>query len=133
MDVDVLLKEMQTQKRSIAIVVDSFGGTSGVVTVEDILEEIVGEIDDEYDIDEIKDIEKIDEHTWLVNAFVKVDTLIDDHGLDLPVGDYETVAGLIISHLANIPTKGQKLEINKYKFEVIEVTNKKIKKVKISR
>ena len=131
MDVNVLLKELQNQKKSIAIVVDSYGGTSGLVTIEDILEEIVGEIDDEYDVEEIKDIVKIDENTWIVNGFVKVDTLIDDYAFDLPEGDYETIAGLVISTLAKIPVQGQKLNISNYKFEMVEVTNKKVKKIKI--
>ena len=131
MDVNVLLKEMQAQKKTIAIVVDAYGGTSGLVTIEDILEEIVGEIDDEYDVDEIKDIVKINENTWMVNGYVEVDTLIDDFELDLPEGDYETIAGLIISTLAKIPYQGQKININKYLFEIVEVTNKKIKKVRI--
>ena len=130
MDVNVLLKEMQAQKKSIAIVVDAYGGTSGLVTIEDILEEIVGEIDDEYD-EELKDVVKVDDFTWIVNGFVEVDTLIDDYELDLPVGDYETIAGLVINTLARIPNQGQKMKINGYLFEMVEVTNKKIKKIKI--
>jgi putative hemolysin len=131
MDVDVLLKEMQKNQKSIAIVVDAYGGTAGLVTMEDILEEIVGEIDDEYDVEEIKDVEKVDDNTWIVNAFVEVDTLNDNFGLELPDGDYETIAGLILAHLEQIPARGKKITIDKYKFEILEVTNKKIKKVRI--
>jgi len=131
MDVDVLLKEMQKHKKSIAIVVDAYGGTAGLVTMEDILEEIVGEIDDEYDVEEIKDVEKVDDKTWIVNAFVEVDTLNDNYGFELPDGDYETIAGLILAHLEQIPARGKKIKIDKYKLEILEVTNKKIKKVKI--
>ena len=131
MDVDVLLKEMQKNQKSIAIVVDAYGGTAGLVTMEDILEEIVGEIDDEYDVEEIKDVEKVDDNTWIVNAFVEVDTLNDNFDLELPDGDYETIAGLILSHLEQIPARGKKITIGKYKFEILEVTNKKIKKVRI--
>ncbi len=133
MDVDVLLKELQNSKKSMAVLVDSFGGTSGIVTVEDILEEIVGNIDDEYDIEDIKDVEKINDNTWIVNAYVEVDDLIDLHGIDLPEGDYETIAGLIISYIAKIPTQGTVLNVNEFKIEIIEVTNKKIEKVKITR
>jgi len=131
MDVNTLLKTMQTLKKSIVVVCDSYGGTSGIVTVEDILEEIVGEIDDEYDIEEINDVEKIGTNAWLVNAFVEVDTLNDDFDLKIPDGEYETIAGLIISQLATIPKRGQKIIVEDYTFEVVEVTNKKIKKVKI--
>jgi len=132
MDVDVLLKSMQKNQKSIAIVVDAYGGTAGLVTMEDILEEIVGEIDDEYDVDDIKDVEKIDNNTWIVNAFVEVDTLNDNFDMELPQGDYETIAGLILAHLEQIPARGKKITIDNYKFEILEVTNKKIKKVKIT-
>ena len=132
MDVDVLLKSMQKNQKSIAIVVDAYGGTAGLVTMEDILEEIVGEIDDEYDVDDIKDVEKIDNNTWIANAFVEVDTLNDNFDLELPQGDYETIAGLILAHLEQIPARGKKITIDNYKFEILEVTNKKIKKVKIT-
>ena len=132
MDVNTLLKEMQSNKKSIAIVVDSYGGTSGLLTIEDLLEEIVGEIDDEYDVEEIKDVVKLNNNTWIVNGYVEVDTLIDDFEINLPSGDYETLAGLIINTLAKIPTHGQKLKINNYTLEITDVTNKKIKKVKIT-
>ena len=133
MDADVLLREMQTYKKSIALVVDSYGGTSGIVTVEDILEEIVGDIEDEYDIEQSKDVEKINDHTWIVNGFVEVDDLNDNYNMSLPEGDYETIAGLLISNIAKIPSQRQIITQNEYKIEVLEVTNKKIKKVKITK
>ncbi|MCK9330020.1 MAG: hemolysin family protein [Candidatus Cloacimonetes bacterium] len=132
MDVDDLLRELQNSKKSMAVLVDAYGGTSGIVTVEDILEEIVGNIDDEYDIEDIKDVEKINDNTWIANAYVEVDDLIDLYNIALPHGDYETIAGLIISHLAKIPIQGTILNVDNYKIEVIEVTNKKIEKVKIT-
>ena len=133
MDLNVLLKELQTMKKTMAIIVDAYGGTSGMLTIEDILEEIVGEIDDEYDIEEINDVVKINDNTWIVNGYVDVDTLIDDFEINLPEGDYETIAGMIIDQLARIPSKGQKINVNDFVIEILEATNTKIKKVKIIR
>ena len=132
MDVDKLLTEMQTQKKSMAIVVDSFGGTAGIVTIEDILEEIVGEIEDEYDTTS-EEIEKIDENTFLIQGFVEIDYLNDEFDMDLPEGDYETIAGLIIGKLARIPTRKTKLSVGNWNIEVKQVTDKKIVKVKLIR
>jgi putative hemolysin len=132
-DVNALLNKMQLKKRSMAVIVDSYGGTSGIVTIEDILEEIVGDIEDEYDNEENKDIEKINENTWLLNALVKVNDLCETLDIELPDGEYETIAGLLIDKIARIPSRGQKITIDNYRFEIIEVTNRKIKKVKFTK
>jgi len=133
-DLDVLLKEMQTKHRSMAIIVDSFGGTSGIITMEDILEEIVGDIEDEYDAeDEEKDVEQVSPNTWLAAADVEIDRLADDYGIELPEGDYETIAGLILDHLERIPHQGQVITIAPYRLQVLQATSKKIVKVKIHR
>ncbi|MFA6910484.1 MAG: hemolysin family protein [Candidatus Cloacimonadaceae bacterium] len=131
MDVDVLLKEMQSQRKSMAIIVDSYGGTAGIVTIEDILEEIVGEIEDEYDDDEIPDVEQISANTWIAMADVEIDRLADDYGIELPEGDYETIAGLILDHLEKIPNQGQFITVEPYRIQVLQATDKKIVKVKI--
>lgn len=131
-DLDVLLKEMQTKHRSMAIIVDSFGGTSGIVTMEDILEEIVGDIEDEYDTeDEEHDVEQVSPNTWLAAADVEIDRLADDYGIELPEGDYETIAGLILDKLERIPHQGQVITLPPYRLQVLQATSKKIVKVKI--
>lgn len=131
-DLDVLLKEMQTKHRSMAIIVDSFGGTSGIVTMEDILEEIVGDIEDEYDTeDEEHDVEQVSPNTWLAAADVEIDRLADDYGIELPEGDYETIAGLILDKLERIPHQGQVITLAPYRLQVLQATSKKIVKVKI--
>ncbi|MCD8478813.1 MAG: CBS domain-containing protein [Candidatus Cloacimonetes bacterium] len=111
-DLDVLLKEMQKHRRSMAIIVDSYGGTAGMVTMEDILEEIVGEIEDEYDEDEEKDVEQVSPNTWIAMADVEIDRLADDYEIELPEGDYETLAGLILDKLERIPHQGQFVNID---------------------
>ncbi|MCB5253430.1 MAG: hemolysin family protein, partial [Candidatus Cloacimonetes bacterium] len=115
MDVDILLKEMQLQHKSMTIIVDSYGGTAGIVTIEDILEEIVGEIEDEYDDDGDQDVQQISPNTWIAMADVEIDHLADDHEIELPEGDYETVAGLILDHLEKIPHQGQFITIAPYR------------------
>lgn len=130
-DLDVLLKEMQKHRRSMAIIVDSYGGTAGMVTMEDILEEIVGEIEDEYDEDEEKDVEQVSPNTWIAMADVEIDRLADDYEIELPEGDYETLAGLILDKLERIPHQGQFVNVEPYRIQVLQATDKKIVKVKI--
>ncbi|MCD4828640.1 MAG: hemolysin family protein [Candidatus Cloacimonetes bacterium] len=134
MDVYALLREMQTHRKTMVIVVDSYGGTAGLLTVEDILEEIVGEIEDEYDTEEEKEIEKINENTYLIQGFVEVDDLNDEYDIQLPGnGNYETLAGLIIDKLERIPTRGQKLRVGDWDLEMMQVTRRKIQRVKCTR
>ncbi len=131
-DLDILLKDMQKKQKSMAIIVDSYGGTAGIITMEDILEEIVGDIDDEYDVDEEdNDVEQVSPNTWLAQADVEIDRLADDYGIELPEGDYETIAGLILDHLERIPHQGQVITIEPYRIQVLQATSKKIVKVKI--
>jgi putative hemolysin len=133
MDVQVLLSEMQNRKKSMMIVVDSYGGTAGLVTTEDILEEIVGEIEDEYD-DEAEDIKKIDENTFIVKGFVEVDYLNDTYDMNLPICENsETLAGLILHFLARIPANGVKLTIGEWQITIQQATAKKIDKVKMKK
>ncbi len=135
MDLNSLLREMQLQRKSLAIVVDSFGGTAGIVTIEDILEELVGEIEDEYDFVEAeeKDVEKLGENQFIVKGDVEIDHLNDEYDTDLPEGDYETMAGLIIDRLLRIPTKGTVLNVGRWRLEVLEASSTKILKVRMTR
>jgi putative hemolysin len=100
--------------------------------MEDILEEIVGDIEDEYDVDEEDDdVQQVSPNTWLAAADVEIDRLADDYGIDLPEGDYETIAGLILDRLERIPHQGQVITIDTYRIQVLQATSKKIVKVKI--
>ncbi|HNX00428.1 MAG TPA: hemolysin family protein [Candidatus Cloacimonadota bacterium] len=132
-DIDSLMKEMQIHKKSMAIISDSFGGTSGIVTMEDILEEIVGDIEDEYDIedDSSRDISKIGNNLYIVNGDVEIDRLADEYELELPHGNYTTVAGLIIDQMEKIPIQGQYIDLDNCRMQILQVTKKKIVKVKI--
>ncbi|MBW6515529.1 MAG: hemolysin family protein [Candidatus Cloacimonetes bacterium] len=130
-DLNALLKEMQQKRKSMAVVVDNFGGTAGLVTIEDILEELVGEIEDEYDFEEVedKDIQKINDNEYVVKGFVEIDHLNDEFDAELPEGDYETLAGLIISNLMRIPSKGTKINVGKWRLEVLQASSSKVIKV----
>ena len=130
MNVDTLLAEMQAKKRSMTIVVDSYGGTAGMITIEDIMEELVGEIEDEYDVAE-SELEQLADGSYLINGDTEIDILNDNYDLRLPEGDYETIAGLIIDRLAKIPLIDMRIELKNYTLIVNKVTAKKIEKVKL--
>ncbi len=134
-DINTLLREMKKQKKSMAIVVDNYGGTAGLITSEDILEELVGEIEDEYDLEQPDedDVEVINDKILIAKGEVEIDYLNDEHYLDLPEGDYETLAGLIIDTIMKIPVKGQIIDAGNCRLEVLETTHTKIIKVKITK
>lgn len=130
MRISELLKELQKSKQKFAVVVDEFGGISGVVTMEDIIEEIVGEIKDEYD----EDIEQVikEKDYFIVKGDTDIDTLQDKLNIEINEDeDYQTVAGLISYKLGKIPLKFDKVIIKNFTFEVINIEKNRIKKVKI--
>ncbi|EQB21587.1 hypothetical protein UNSWDHB_1087 [Dehalobacter sp. UNSWDHB] len=94
-----MLKRFQKGKENITVVIDEYGGTAGIVTVEDILEEIVGNLNDEYDEEE-KEIEVIDSNTFLVNGMVHLERIGDLTGVELPVEEYDTLRGFLFGNLA---------------------------------
>ncbi len=134
--IDDLLRDFQANKIHIAIVVDEFGGTSGIVTMEDIIEEIVGEIRDEYD-DEERTYTILNDHTWVFEAktqltdFYKV-TQLDDTTFDDVAGDADTVAGLLLELKGEFPALHEKVVYDRYEFEVLEMDNRRILKVKFT-
>ncbi|KAA6345169.1 Magnesium and cobalt efflux protein CorC [termite gut metagenome] len=134
--IDDLLRDFQENKIHIAIVIDEFGGTSGIVTMEDIIEEIVGEIQDEYD-DEERTYTLIDEHTWVFEAktqlmdFYKV-TKIDRNYFDKIAGDADTLAGLLLEIKGEFPVLNEKIIYNNFVFEILAMNNRRILKIKFS-
>ena len=133
--IDDLLNEFQTNKVHLAIVVDEYGGTSGLVTLEDILEEIVGDISDEYDNEEVL-FTKIDNHTFifeakiLLNDFFKIAEIEEDDFVKV-TEEVETLAGLILELKGDIPTKNERIDYGRYVFEIVAADNRRIKKVKL--
>ncbi len=129
MHANKLLKNFIQQRKSIAVVVDEFGGTSGIITIEDIIEEIFGEIDDEYDVDEHLE-KKIRDNEYVFSARLEIDYLNEKFGLKLPESEeYETLGGLILNHFESIPEKGQEINIGEMVFKILQVSEKRIELV----
>lgn len=125
-----LLKEMQIEKTHMAIVLDEYGGTLGLVTIEDILEEIVGDILDEYD-NEIEFIECIEENSVIANAKVSVEEINDILGVNLPEDEYESIGGYAFNILGRIPVKGDQVQLDGITIKVLSVNNRRIKQLEI--
>lgn len=133
---DDLLKEFQQKKNHLAIVVDEYGGTSGLITLEDIMEEIVGDISDEFDEEDLS-YSKLDENTFIFEAkislkdFFRVIKLEEIEIFDTIKGDAETLAGMLLEITKKFPKQGQKIEFEKYLFTVMELGQLRIKQVKV--
>ena len=126
-----LLTLFGQQQRSVAVVVDEFGGTSGMITVEDIVEEIFGEIEDEHDSEEFIE-EELGENVFKFSARIEIDQLNNKYSLELPESEeYETLGGFIVSEYQSIPEKGAVISIDKFKFTVLEADSTKIEEVKL--
>lgn len=133
---DKLFKDMQTKKIHFAVVIDEFGQVSGIITMEDLLEEIVGNIYDEYDASEEKELEQLSETVWRVNGECDIESLSEELGVDsLESPDYDTVGGFIFSQLHTIPKDGTTfdLKFDSLIFHVTEIENRRIKEVLVER
>jgi CBS domain containing-hemolysin-like protein len=138
LDLDGVLNTLQTAGQDIAIVVDEYGGTDGVVTLEDLVEELVGEIVDEFDVQDLPTL-PIDPaldavtvpaaHSWLVDGVLRADELEELTGFRLPEGPYETLAGFLLARLGRIPAGGESVEERGWEFTVTEVVRRRIEQV----
>jgi magnesium and cobalt exporter, CNNM family len=130
--VDELLTELRRSQIHIAIVVDEYGGTAGLVTIEDLLEEIVGEIEDEYDV-AATPIEKVGDDEAIVDARVSIDALNELFHVKIEDEDFDTVGGLIYHTLGKMPGPGDNLSVDGLDFQVVSVMGRRIKKVRVAR
>lgn len=129
---NVLLKEFRTSRNHMAIVVDEYGGVSGIITIEDVLEQIVGEIEDEYDVDEDDvAIRRRDDGNYLVKALTTVEdfneyfkTAFSDHEID-------TIGGLVMTSLGHLPKRGEKIEIDQHEFEILRADSRRVHLLKV--
>jgi CBS domain containing-hemolysin-like protein len=129
--VDELLQELQARKVHVAIVVDEYGGTAGLVTIEDLLEEIVGEIQDEYDAEEPA-VEELSATQYLFDARVALDEVNKLLGVELPAEGGDTLGGFIYSQLGKVPAVGDTIELDNVRIEVLSVAGRRIKQVRAS-
>ncbi|HAP32816.1 MAG TPA: HlyC/CorC family transporter [Firmicutes bacterium] len=131
---DELFKELQKHKVHMAVVIDEYGGTAGIVTMEDLVEEIMGNIFDEYDEEE-PDIEELDQNTFVINGSLSLDVVKDFFDIELPIDDYDTLSGFIIGQLGRIPDEKDtpEVEYSGMIFKVEKVEEKRILKVKVCR
>ena len=129
--IDDLFRDLQKNKKQIAIVVDEYGGTAGIITMEDIIEELVGNIYDEYDDVEL-DYEKIDDNTFIINGNVSIYDLKKILGVEIPEGEYDTLSGYLIEEMGRIPLDDEKpvIETPKVTYKIEEYEDKRIIKVK---
>ncbi len=126
-----MLNEFLDKRVSIAVVIDEFGGTAGLVTVEDIIEEMVGEIKDEHDTEDII-CRQIDDHNFLVSGKAEIDFLNEQFDLNIPNGDYETIGGYITNSLGTIPQKGEYHTVSNYLIYVVKSDKTKIDLIKLT-
>ena len=124
---NVLLKEFRTERNHMAIVVDEYGNAAGLVTIEDVLEQIVGKIEDEHDDDENKDyISQRSEREFMVSALTPISEFNEYFSAELENDDCDTVGGLILQRLEHFPKKGEKVEIDNFDFEVLRADNRRV-------
>ena len=131
MQANQLMSDLMQQRKSIAVVVDEFGGTSGIVTMEDLVEEIFGEIEDEYDV-KSKFVKQEGENEYVLSGRVEIDYLNEHYGLDIHESDdYSTVAGYLLHHTRRFPKTYETLVIGEYTFKILKVTARKIEVVRL--
>jgi len=130
---DELLKELQTQKVHLAIVVDEYGGTAGLVTIENIIEEIIGDIQDEYDFDEEAEYEELTPDVYLVDASIDLDDFNDLLEVELPTDDSDTLGGYIYTYFGRVPLIGEIIEDEDLAIRVVSVDGRRIRKLHVVR
>lgn len=128
---DTLLKEFRSKRYHMAIVVDEYGGVSGLVTIEDILEVIVGEIEDEFDDEEAAEIRKIGKRTYAVNALTSIDDFNQYFSSSFNVDDQDTIGGFIIHQLGHLPGRGESISMRGYKFKVTHADSRRLVQLQV--
>ena len=130
---NILLREFRERRNHLAIVVDEYGGISGLVTIEDVIEQIVGEIDDEHDLAEEDNIRRHRDDRYTVKARTPIAEFNDFFDVDWPSGEYDTVGGLVIHELGHLPRRGEELEFSGFEFKVLRADRRRIRLLRVIR
>jgi len=131
--VDDLLREMQQRQAHMAIVIDEYGGTAGLVTIEDLLEEIFGEIRDEYDAGGEAALQMVGEHEALVDGRLAVDEVAQAFAVELPEGEFDSMGGLVLGQLGRLPSQGERLQVGELELTVLRVSRHRVQKIRVRR
>ena len=129
---NVLLKEFRETRQHMAIVIDEYGSVSGAVTIEDVLEQIVGEIEDEYDVDDESHIKKFDEENYIVKALTPVDEFNEYFGTQFSYQEFTTLGGLVLQQIGHIPERGETINIGPFLVTVLNADSRQIKLLKVT-
>ena len=129
---NVLLKEFRETRQHMAIVIDEYGSVSGAVTIEDVLEQIVGEIEDEYDVDDESHIKKFDEENYIVKALTPVDEFNENFGTQFSDQEFTTLGGLVLQQIGHIPERGETINIGPFLVTVLNADSRQIKLLKVT-
>jgi CBS domain containing-hemolysin-like protein len=130
MNAQDLLVQFIKERKNIAWVVDEYGGTAGIITLEDIMEEIFGEIEDEHDVEELIE-KKISDTEFIFAARLEVDYLNEEYNLDIPEGEYETLSGFIVMNNEDIPDQGETITIDRFEIKILKASDKRIELVNV--
>ncbi len=128
---NVLLKEFRSSRNHMAIVVDEYGGVAGLVTIEDVLEQIVGDIDDEHDVEDVGNIRRLGLNRYSVKAQIPIDEFNEYFGSRFAEEDYDTLAGVITKHLGHLPKRGESAMVDRFLFKVMSADSRRIKHVQV--
>jgi len=129
---NVLLKEFRRNRNHMAIVVDEYGGVSGLVTIEDVIEQIVGEIDDEFDVEDDSNIRRESERQFAVRGVTRIEEFNEYFSAKLPDGEFDTVAGLVMKQLGRLPRRGETLVIEGFEFRVVRADRRRVDMLKVT-
>ncbi|MCY3606011.1 MAG: CBS domain-containing protein [Gammaproteobacteria bacterium] len=130
---DALLDEFLRGRNHLAVVVDEYGGTAGLLTIEDVLEQIVGEIGDEHDPEQAPELVRQDDGRILVSAKMRIEEFDEEISSELDTGEFDTVGGLVIHRLGRLPRRGDSVEAGGWRFEVVSADRRRVKRLRVSR